>query len=156
MSSTRTLRKIIAILQNLFQKIVGKATLPNSFYGVSISGGSDSKESACNGEDPGSIPELRRPSGEGNGYPLQYSCLENSIDREAWWVIVHSVAESDTTEQRTHTHTHTHHPIILKLAKLYKKRKLRGTEFLTHKETKISYKILSDQTQQTMNMIIYI
>ena len=69
---------------------------------------SDGKEFACNAEDQGLIPGLGRPSGEGNGYPLQYSCLENSIDREAWWVIVHSVAESDTTEQRTHTHTHTH------------------------------------------------
>ena len=47
-------------------------------------GGSDSKESACNAEDLGSIPELGRLLGEGNGNPLQYSCLENSIDRRAW------------------------------------------------------------------------
>ena len=44
----------------------------------------DSKESACNAEDPGSIPGLGRSPGEGNGYPLQYSCLANSMDREAW------------------------------------------------------------------------
>ena len=44
-------------------------------------GGSDGKESACNTGDPGSISELGRSPGEGNGNPLQYSCLENSIDR---------------------------------------------------------------------------
>jgi len=47
-------------------------------------GGSDAKESACNAGDPSSIPELRRSPGEGNGYPLQYSCLENSIKRRTW------------------------------------------------------------------------
>ena len=45
-------------------------------------GGSDCKESACNAEDPGSIPELGRSPGERNGYQLQYSCLENSMDKE--------------------------------------------------------------------------
>ena len=57
-------------------------------------GGSDGKESACNAGDPGSIPESRRSLGEGNGNPLQYSCLENSMDRGTWWVIVHGVAKS--------------------------------------------------------------
>ena len=51
-----------------------------------------SKESACNAGDPGSIPGSRRSPGEGNGNPLQYSCLENSMDRGAWWAIVHGVA----------------------------------------------------------------
>ena len=51
-------------------------------------GGSDGKESACNVGDPGSIPGLERFPGEGNGYPLRYSCLENSMDRKAWWVTV--------------------------------------------------------------------
>ena len=46
-------------------------------------GGSDSKESACNTEDPGWIPGSARSPGEGTGYPLQYSCLENSMDIEA-------------------------------------------------------------------------
>ena len=110
MSSTRTLRKIIAILQPLFQKIVGKATLPNSFYGVTISAGSDGEESACNAGDPGAIPGSGRPPGRGNGNPLQYSCLENPIDREAWRVIVHGVAELDRTERLTHMHTSSHHP----------------------------------------------
>ena len=47
-------------------------------------GGSDSKESACSAEDPGSIPGSRRTPGEGNGYSLQYSYLENSMDRRTW------------------------------------------------------------------------
>ena len=46
-----------------------------------LCGGSSRKESACNAGNPGSIPGLRRSSGEGNGSPFQYSCLENSIDR---------------------------------------------------------------------------
>ena len=51
--------------------------------------GSDGKESACNAGDPSLIPGSVRYHGEGNGYPLQYSCLENSMDRGTWWVIVH-------------------------------------------------------------------
>ena len=51
------------------------------------------------------IKENQMSSGEGNGSPLQYSCLENPMDRGAWWVTVHGVAESDMTEQLTHMHT---------------------------------------------------
>ena len=47
-------------------------------------GGSDSKESACNAGDLGSLPGWRRSPGEENGYPLQYSCLEKPMDRGAW------------------------------------------------------------------------
>ena len=54
-------------------------------------GGSDSKESACNAEDLGSIPELGRSLGEGNDNPFQYSCLGNSMDRGAWQVTVHGL-----------------------------------------------------------------
>ena len=54
-------------------------------------GGSDGKESACNAGDPGSIPGSERSPGEGKGYPLLYSCLENLTDREAWWSTVHGV-----------------------------------------------------------------
>ena len=62
------------------------------------------KESACNARDPGSIPGSGRAPGEGNGYPLQCSCLENSMDRGAWWVTAQGVAkESDMTEQLTLT-----------------------------------------------------
>ena len=59
-------------------------------------GGSDSKESACNAGGPGSIPGLGRSSGEGNGNPLQDSCLKNSMDRGAWLVTVPGVAKSCT------------------------------------------------------------
>ena len=57
-------------------------------------GWKDSKESACNVGDPGSIPGLERSPGDGNGYPLQYSCLENSVDREAWQATIHGVTKS--------------------------------------------------------------
>ena len=59
-------------------------------------GGSDGKESACNVGDPGSIPGPGRSPGEVNGYPLQYSCLENSMDRGAWQATVHGVTKSWT------------------------------------------------------------
>ena len=59
-------------------------------------GGSDGKVSACNAGDPGSIPGLGRSPGEGNGNPLQYSCLENSMNGGAWWATVHGVAKSQT------------------------------------------------------------
>ena len=58
--------------------------------------GSDGKESAYNAGDPGSIPGLGRSPGEGNGYPLQYSCLEKSMDRGVWWATVHGVTRSWT------------------------------------------------------------
>ena len=58
--------------------------------------GSDGKESACNAGDEGSIPRSRRSPGEGNGYPFQYSCLENSTDRGAWWATVHGLSKSQT------------------------------------------------------------
>ena len=71
------------------------------------------KESACNSEatrDVGSIPRSERYPGEGNGHPLQYSCLENPMDRGVWWVAVHRVQRVDRTEtlgMQTCIHTHT-------------------------------------------------
>ena len=59
---------------------------------VGFPGGSDGQESACNAGDPGS----GRSPGEGNGNPLLYPCLENPMDRGAWWDTVHSVAQSWT------------------------------------------------------------
>ena len=55
-------------------------------------GGSDGKQSTCNVRDLGLIPGLGRSPGEGNGPPLQYSCLENPMDRGVWWAIIHRVA----------------------------------------------------------------
>ena len=63
---------------------------------VGFPGGSDSKESAFNAGDPVSIPGLGRSPGEGNSNPLQYFCLENSMDRGAWRATVHGVAKSQT------------------------------------------------------------
>ena len=60
-------------------------------------GGSDGKESAHNAGDQGLIPGLGSSSGEGNGNSLQYSCLENSMDREAWQATICGVGESDMT-----------------------------------------------------------
>ena len=61
-----------------------------------LSGGSDGKASAYNVGDLGSIPGLGRSPGEGNGNPLQYSCLENPMDGGAWKATVHGVAKSRT------------------------------------------------------------
>ena len=58
--------------------------------------GSDGKASAYNMGDPGSFPGLGRSQAEGNGNPLQYSCLENPMDRGAWEATVHGVAKSRT------------------------------------------------------------
>ena len=74
---------------------------PFLYFGILLivwgfSGGSDGEEFACNAGDLSSIPGSERSSGEGNGYPLSYSCLENPMDRGAWWVTVHGVAESQT------------------------------------------------------------
>ena len=73
-------------------------------------GGSAGKESACNAGDPGSIPGAGRSPGEGNGYPLQCSCLENSMDRGAWWATIHGVSKSQT--QLGDEHFFSHHVIL--------------------------------------------
>ena len=71
-------------------------------------GGEDSlvaqavKKSACNVGDTGLIPGSGRSPGEGNGFLLQYSCLENSMDRGAWQATVHGDKQSDTTKRLTH------------------------------------------------------
>ena len=69
------------------------------------------KESACSAEaagDEGSIPESGRSTGGGHGNPLQYSCLENAMDRRAWRATVHRVAELNMTEATWHTHSVSH------------------------------------------------
>ena len=72
-----------------------------NYYGMILTyrgfpGGSTSKKSTCNVGDLGSISGLGRSPGEGNGYPLQYSGLENSMDRGTWQATVHGVAKSQT------------------------------------------------------------
>ena len=68
-------------------------------------GGPDSKESACNAGDSGSIPVLGRSPAEGKGNLLQYSRLKNPMDRGTYQPTVHGITESDTTERPTHTYT---------------------------------------------------
>ena len=68
----------------------------NPDVGYRFPGGSEVKESALNVGDLGSISRSGRCPGEGNGYPLQYFCLENSMDRGAWQATVHGVTKSQT------------------------------------------------------------
>ena len=81
-------------------------------------GGSDDKESTCNAGYLSLIPGLGRSPGGGHGNPLQYSCLENSIDRGAWQATVHDSAKSQiqlSAHAHTHTDTHTHTQIHTQL-----------------------------------------
>ena len=102
-----------------------------SFRGYPSTGGWDSKESACSAGDPGTIPILGRSPGEGNGNPLQYSCLENSTDRGAWQDTVQGVAGADTTEwltltilisqSRTYQYFTSLHPVTIITSFFFKK-----------------------------------
>ena len=74
-----------------FKTYWGKEKILRSFPG-----GSAGKESACNVGDPGLVPGLERSTGKGTGNPLQYSCLENPMDRGAWQTAVHGVTKSQT------------------------------------------------------------
>ena len=71
---------------------------------MDFSVGSHGKESACKAVDPGSMPELGRFPGEGNGNPLQYYCLENPMDSGAWGATVHRVAKSLTQLKKLKRH----------------------------------------------------
>ena len=68
------------------------------------SGGSNGKESACHAGDLGLIPGLGKSPGKGHGYLLQYSCLENAMDRGAWQATVHGVTKSWTWLSDFHFH----------------------------------------------------
>ena len=87
---------------SLLFKLRGDCYLPNPLLFILLPNvpgfpsSSDSKASACNVGDPGLIPGLGRSPGEGNGNPLQYSCLENSMDRGTWWDTVPGVIKSQT------------------------------------------------------------
>ena len=77
--------------------LINAILVPNNrcFY-MGFPGGSEVKASACNVGDLGSIPGSGRSPGERNGNPFQYSCLENPMDRGAWWTTVHRVTKSQT------------------------------------------------------------
>ena len=85
-------------------------SVPNTqLWARGFSGGSMVKNSLANVGDMGLIPGWGRSPGEGNGNPLQYSCLENPMNRAVWWATVHRVAKNQTwLSTHTHTHTHTH------------------------------------------------
>ena len=88
-------------LKSLLQHYSSKASIlrHSAFFLVQLSYlgfpySSVGKESACSAGDPGSIPGLGRSPGKGNGDPLQYPCLENLMDKGAWWAVVHGVTRS--------------------------------------------------------------
>ena len=82
-------------------------------------GGSDSKESAFNAGDLGSIPGLGKCPGEGKGNPLLYSCLGNPKESRAWRAIVHRVAEWDMTERLTYTFNFWLHFVFIAVHRLF-------------------------------------
>ena len=111
-------------------------------WGVGVFlGGSDGKESACNDRDLCSIPGLGRSPGEGNGNPIQGSCLENPMDRGTWWAVVHGVSESWTRLSDDHTHTFCFYLII---AHIYcsheiKRCLLLGRKVMTNLKVKVKW-----------------
>ena len=83
------IQSLVSTWQSVFQK-------ESKLCFSGFPGDSEVIVSACNTGDPGLIPGLGRSPGRGNGNPLQDSCLENPMDREAWWATVHGVAKSPT------------------------------------------------------------
>ena len=86
---------LISLLSKGLSRVFPSTSLKASILWC-LPGGSEVKASAWNAGDLGSIPGSGRSPGEGNGNPLQYSCLENPTDRRAWWAIVHKVTKSWT------------------------------------------------------------
>ena len=94
------------------------------------------KESASQAGDTGSLPGSGRSPREGNGTLLQYSCLENSMDRGAWWAIVHGVTESDTTKLLKHGTLENRFSVVVATALYWKKMPL--STFIDRKEKSMS------------------
>ena len=84
-----------------YNRLLALPSFLTTLLSMGIPGGSDHKDSAYNVGDPGSIPGLGRFPGKGNGYLLQYSCLENSMDRGAWRASTHGITQADTTDRLT-------------------------------------------------------
>ena len=82
--------------RNMFPPTPNAVLALTTSHGLGFPGGSDGKESTCSAGNLGLIPGSERSSGEVNGYPFQYSCLENSMDRETWRATVHGITKSQT------------------------------------------------------------
>ena len=93
--SLKSSNTVIPLKYNNYHLTIAKSTVHVQTLTV-VSGSSHGREFACNTRDLGSVPGLGRSPGEGNGKPLQYSCLENSMERGAWWATVHGVAKNWT------------------------------------------------------------
>ena len=93
--------------------VIPSTTIPSTaiaiaayYYCIWLSRWLSGKESTCHAGDAGAVPGLGRSPGEGNGNPLQYSCLGNPMDRGGWWATVQEVTKSRTgLSTRTHMHT---------------------------------------------------
>ena len=90
----RTLEWVAIAFSNIYVCIYIYIYTHTYTYTYGFPGGSDSNESACNARDPVLIPGSGRSPGEGNSKPFQYSCLENSMERGAWWATGHGVTKS--------------------------------------------------------------
>ena len=93
----------LCLLANLMYLSILILYIGKTIY-VGLPDNPDCKEFPWRTEDPSSIPESGRFPGEGNGNPLQYSCLGKPMDSRVCWVLVHGISESDTTEQLNMTH----------------------------------------------------
>ena len=87
--SKEELKSLLMKVKEESTKVGLKLNIQKTKIVACFPGGAEVKASACNVGDLGSIPGSRRSPGEGNGNPLQYSCLENPMDGEAWWATVH-------------------------------------------------------------------
>ena len=101
------------VLTNHYQAFLDTVFLVLTWRRIGFPGGSDCKESAFNVRDPGLIPELEWSPKEGNGCPLQYSCLENPMDRGTWQATVHGVSKrQDWATEHTHIYPSIYLSII--------------------------------------------
>ena len=98
-----SMRFLVFLSMRFYQLVFAAYSIPkfrgicfHTLESMGFCGGSDYKESVCNAGDLNSIPGSGRSPGGGHGNPLQYSCLENSMDRGAWWTTVHRVIKSWT------------------------------------------------------------
>ena len=100
-----------------FSKANKKPSQWGEKFALDFPGGSDGKESAYNTGDTGLVAGSGRSPGERNGNPLQYTCLENSMDGGVWWGSVHGVTKSWTrlSDTRIQTHTHTHKSALFQM-----------------------------------------